>query len=245
MNFSRLENYLDTLEAPRIYWWRDDDTGDDLDSLQRLLELRHEVSIPLVVSVVPLWASADCCSLLERTADTFVAQHGYDHSDHATQGEKSVELGGSVAPECVLDRVRQGQQSLKAHQWTSLLALLVPPWNRLSEEVIENLPDLGFKSLSTFAKDRRGWRYGLEHINCHIDPIVWREGKRQMTADELIDVTIRQLEVNSDKPTGLLSHHLEMDDRAYELLAGYLKILSRHPNIECRDPSLIFGLMHD
>jgi len=237
-----LSDFLDGLDRPRIFWWRDDDTGNDERALSQFLAFRRRVGVPLVISAVPAWLSHRCGAILAEEPQTFVAQHGFDHSDHAAAGEKSVELGGTAAPNSIVERLRQGKAWLHAKEFQNLLALLVPPWNRLSDDVVAQLPDIGFRSLSTYAKDRRGMAFGLKHINCHIDPIVWREGKRQMSETELCQVTIEQLSNGADRPTGLLTHHLEMDDNAYSLLGDYLQLLGRHPKIKCHCPSQLFGL---
>lgn len=241
MSLDLLRQYLDRLEAPREFWWRDDDTGSNLNQLNRLLELRSRVEVPLVISAVPALLTPECQKLLACDLEIFVAQHGFDHSDHAISGEKSIELGGHAAPDWIIERIRQGQKCLKSGNPDNLLALMVPPWNRVSDKVLAALPTLGFQSISTFAKDRRGISHQLAHINCHIDPILWREGKRQMTETELATVTIEQLRAGRERPTGLLTHHLDMDKAAYGILEDFLTLISSHPMIHCPSPTSLFG----
>lgn len=240
-DFESLTAYLDSLATPRVFWWRDDDAGINASELMRLLDLRRRLDVPLVVSTVPAWLTLECRSLLANTEGTFVAQHGFDHSDHAALGQKSVELGGTAAPDWVIERIEQGRQWLGTGDISNLLALMVPPWNRLSESVLAALPTLGFLSISTFVKDQRGLLYGLKHVNCHVDPILWREGKRPMTATELTAETIKQLTEGHERPTGLLTHHLDMAATDYALMEAYLGILAKHPMIEFRSPTTLFG----
>ena len=243
MDLTGLTNFLDQLDRPRVFWWRDDDTGHNAEELRRLLAFRDTVDVPLVVSAVPAWLSRECVLALNANPQSFVAQHGWDHSDNARYGEKSVELGGELTPNIVIDKIRQGQACLQKCEITQLLGLLVPPWNRINRHVVASLGELGFESISTFAKDYRGQEFGLRHINCHIDPIVWRENKRPMTLDELISQTRRSFLNWPDKPIGLLSHHLEMAESDYDTLGAFLNVMSRHPLIECRSPQKLFGFV--
>lgn len=243
MSLQDLKDFLDDLSEPRIFWWRDDDTGNQAPKLLRLLELQQQTQVPLVVSVVPQWLNLDCARLLRAAQDIFVAQHGFEHRDHSAPHEKSIELGGCVEPEWIISRLEQGRQCLIGREFSNLLALMVPPWNRLSEQVMAALPALGFQSVSTFARDQRGLHHGLNHINCHVDPILWREGKRPMSEDELTKATIKHLEEGANRPTGLLTHHLEMSTSDYALLENYLSVLSRHSNVVCQSPKDLFGLM--
>lgn len=246
MSFAPLIDYLDNLKAPQIFWWRDDDTGNRGQELQQLLELRSSAAMPLVISAVPAWLDGNCRSLLAAEPGIFVAQHGFDHSDHSAAGEKSIELGGTKASQRVIERIRRGLECLNTGDIPNLLALMVPPWNRLSEPVLAALPALGFRSISTFAKDQRGIAFGLDHINCHIDPIFWRHGKRHMSETELALKTVEQLQLagndsNSNRPTGLLTHHLDMDHSAFSMMHDYLSIIAAHPNIDCHSPIDLFG----
>lgn len=239
--FSDLCAWITDAAEPRQFWWRDDDTGADAGALQDLLSMRRQLGIPLVVSVVPSWLSDDCARILANEPAVFVAQHGWNHADRSHPSQKSIELGGTSDAACVLENLRQGADALRRKGLPRLLPLLVPPWNRVADDVLAGLGSLGIQSVSTFVYDKRGVRYGLRHINCHIDPIVWRGGKRLMSERELVDVTVRQMEREGRGPIGLLTHHLEMNDEAYDRVAGYLSSLAGHPLVDFVDPKDMFG----
>lgn len=239
--FAELENWISDKGEPRQVWWRDDDTGRDTVALQGLLSLRRKLGVPLVVSVVPSWISQECAEALSTESDVYVAQHGWDHVDRSLPSQKSIELGGRSDAAFVLGNLRRGAAVLQRMRLPRLLPLLVPPWNRIADDVLAGLCPMGFQSVSTFVRDKRGVDFGLRHINCHVDPIVWREGKRLMSAAELAEVTIRQLEREGRQPIGLLTHHLDMNDEAFDRVAAYLSALAEHPLVDFVDPRELFG----
>jgi hypothetical protein len=76
---------------------------------------------------------------------------------------------------------------------------------------------------------------GLLQVNCHVDPILWREGKRfsgpGVTLDRLRAhvAARREGQVDPLEPTGLLTHHRDMDPACWDFIEALLPRLRTHP----------------
>ncbi len=136
----------------------------------------------------------------------------------------------------VLAEVAQGASRLRAQLADRFLPVFVPPWNRIAPAVIAGLPRIGFRGLSTFgARAAAAPSPGLLQINCHADPIVWREGRRfagaAATLDKLRTHLTARREQHADpaEPTGILTHHRDIDPAGWAFLEQLLGRLRAHP----------------
>ncbi len=191
-------------------WWRDDDAGCNAPSLAPLLDLSRADSRPLGLAVVPGWLDEATVRLVRGKPTAEVLQHGWTHANHARRGEKSIELGGTAATADCLDLLRRGAERLGSAFGADFLPVLVPPWNRIADPVIERLHDAGYAGLSTHSNDRRGSALGLVQINTHVDIINWRGNRRMKPVGTLIDEVEHLLAQGGLPVIGILSHHLVM-----------------------------------
>ncbi len=225
-------------------WWRDDDAGAAGPAFDRLLALAAAHAMPLALAVVPLWLEESVAAQLrEAPTGVHVLQHGYAHRNHeppATDGtrDKPAELGLARPVDAALAELDAGRARLAALMPTRLRPALVPPWNRIAPAVRAALPGAGYRVLSTFGP-RSSVRAGpdLLALNCHVDPIQWRTGKRfggaAWTLDQLTaHLTARRATaVDPTEPTGLLTHHRDLPAPAWEFLDALLAGLSAHPSV--------------
>lgn len=208
-------------------WWRDDDAGRGHPALARLLELAESRCVPVALAVVPAWLEAEAQAWIAASASATVLQHGFAHVDRAPPGARSIELGG-CEPEVILGELRQGLEILRDAFGATFLAVLVPPWNRLDEHLVERLAACGFRGLSTF-----GSRIPAEpapvliRVNGHLDPIDWRGNRLFVGEAEALARLCRSLEL--DEPIGILTHHLAMDEAGWRFLDRLLELLDAHP----------------
>jgi hypothetical protein len=225
-----LETVLDAAAARGAairLWWRDDDAGRGHPALARLLELAESRRLPVALAVVPAWLEAEAQAWIAASGCATVLQHGFAHADRAPPGAKSIELGG-CEPEAVLDELRQGLDVLRDTFGATCLAVLVPPWNRLDEHLIERLAACGFRGLSTFGgRASPEPAPGLIQVNGHLDPIDWRGSRLFMGEAEALARLCRSLEL--DEPIGILTHHLAMDQAGWRFLDRLLGFLDAHP----------------
>jgi hypothetical protein len=225
------------------FWWRDDDAGRPDAGLDRLLGLAGETAVPLGVAVVPAWLEPDVVAAL-RAAPPAVAvfQHGWAHANHeppkAPGGARArpAECGPGRPPAVTLAEIAQGWQRLAAALGDRALPVFVPPWNRVAPDVSAALPSLGYRALSTFGP-RDGARpvAGFGILNCHVDPVLWRDGKRFAGAAATLgrlrgELTARRRgPIDPAEPIGLLTHHQAMTHDQWTFLEEWLTRLREHP----------------
>lgn len=240
-----LENWQRTGRIA-TFWWRDDDAADCSPALDRLLGLAQAYGVPLSLAVIPALATAALArQLAGPAAHVSVLQHGFDHANHAPPGEKSMELGLHRPRVAICEELADGQAILKASFGGQAIPVLVPPWNRIAGEFVPELAGLGFRGLSTHtARAAVRPAEGLVACNTHVDVLRWRpergflgenealnllighlRARRQAGAEPLVD---GQPRAEPDEPSGLLTHHLVMDEAAWSFVSRLLATLGDH-----------------
>jgi hypothetical protein len=219
-------------------WWRDDDAARPTQALDRLLALRRETGAPLALAVVPARAGDALARRLAGESDVDVLQHGYAHTNHASPSEKKIELGPHRPAMQVLGELGTGWLALERLFGTGkgcLLAVLVPPWNRIAPALVPTLPEIGFTGISTFGPRRRRQPVrGLLQVNTHLDLIDWQGDRCFVGAEAALDklvASLTQSRIDSGEPVGLLTHHLEMDEGAWDFLKSLLEKAIMTPGV--------------
>ncbi len=215
-----IENELDAWRAEAkvaTIWWRDDDATTVTPELERLLAISEKTGLGL--AVIPAAADRELALLMNGNPRITVIQHGYAHVNHASAGEKKIELGGNRNLDSILGELTLGWERLEDFKYR--LPVLVPPWNRIDSDLVLQLPMLG---LSTFGpRDKTEPTPGLIQANTHVDIIDWRSrtfiGEEAALAGITRHLSERRLgSVDCTEPTGILSHHLVHDDKAWIFL---------------------------
>jgi peptidoglycan/xylan/chitin deacetylase (PgdA/CDA1 family) len=226
-------------------WWRDDDLTHRTPAFDRLLELRRRHDVPLALAVIPARARRRLASLLRREHGIVVWQHGWAHTDWAAAGASAAELGPDrsrlrMAAELLRGRLRL-DRILGRNAWQRVL---VPPFNKIAEPLIDLLPMLGYHGLSAGIDPRPAARAGFM-VNVHIDLIDWT-GPRFAGASSSTNALIEALrarrlgEIDHSEPVGIMSHHLVHDDAVWAWLDATLGILKHHPGARFVDPASFF-----
>ena len=124
----------------------------------------------------------------------------------------------------------------------------MPPWNRISPDLIGRLPGLGYKGLSTFTPRARPYPApGLLQVNTHVDIIDWRGGGVFAGTAAVIAAAVRHLSArrnggaDPDEPTGLLTHHLVHNAECQRFLEQFMAATFPHPAVRWLDARAIFG----
>lgn len=232
-----LETELDAWEAAgRIarFWWRDDDAIQPSAALDRLLALAG--AAPLALAVIPEGASGDLVRRLASIDQITVLQHGIAHRNHAPPAAKKAELGAGRPIATLARALAVARRRLEALFGAQFRPVLVPPWNRIADDLVPLLPQAGFVGLSTAGPRHQAAAVpGLRQANSHIDPIDWRGTRRCRPADELVAETTRQLAerrldpASDTEPLGLLTHHLLDDAGAEHFAADFAALVRAHP----------------
>ena len=227
------------------FYWRDDDAALPAPALDRLLALSAETGVPLALAVIP----ARCVlSPAMLPASVRVLQHGYAHLNHAKgRGEGAAELGLHRPPAQTLAELEEGRKRLADRFGAAFTPALAPPWNRIAPELVPALAAHGFSGLSA-AGERAAAEPapGLRQANIHWDLIDWKRGRGFRGYGSALDLVEhlrrrRRGEADPDEPTGLLSHHLDMDDAGWEFLARLLAATRTHPAASWCDPAALFA----
>jgi len=241
---AELDTWLDQ-GRQATFWWRDDDAGRPDPALDRLLRMAANVGLPLGLAVVPAWLTNGVAEAIRLAPESLVVlQHGFSHTNHETEippGERKLrpaECGKARPIRAVLDEAVEGGRRLQVAFGSRSLPVFVPPWNRIAPEVLTGLPALGYQTFSTFGPRPTAEPVpGLLQVNCHVDPILWRQGKRFAGAAGTLEglrahlAARRQELLDPAEPTGLLTHHRDMEAPCWDFLGELLVRLRRHPAV--------------
>jgi len=217
-------------------WWRDDDAVAPTPALARLSDLAGELGLPVHIAVIPARATQALADTVGANPHLIPLVHGWAHENHAPAGQKKAEFGKDRPTDMLAAHAARARGRLMITFGDRLAQVFVPPWNRISEDLIPILPEIGFKALSTFTP--RSTRYaapGLEQINTHLDPIDWKGTRGLVDPDRLItqcadDLRARR-EGRSDntEPYGILTHHLVHDAAIWDFTGALLARLLDGP----------------
>ena len=127
--------------------------------------------------------------------------------------------------EMQLRDLREGWQCLVKAQLANLLPGVAPPWNRMSDATLAELPGLGYRFISAFDGPTSNLPIkGLIRVNAHVDPIRWRHGRKFRGTDATLELFTKHLaqrregRVDFAEPTGFLTHHLETGADIWEFM---------------------------
>ena len=234
------------------FWWRDDDAADHTPALDRLLELRAGLDIPLALAVIPATATGGLRDRLRAERDVSVLQHGYSHKNFASGDDRKIELDDSRPAEYVIADLAMGGQALE--RFANHLPVLVPPWNRIAPHLVPFLPEIGIRGLSMIGARTRVTIFGEMRLNnVHLDVIDWR-GKRTgvargfLGADNILSDTLDHLSARraggaeADEATGLMTHHADMNDAMFSFVAEFVNRTRGHPAVVWRSATEVFSI---
>ena len=224
-------------------WFRDDDAVTVTPALDRLAALARTHRVPVLLAVIPQGADSTLKRFVEAEPLLSVAQHGLSHTNHAAAGERAREIGGARPVDHVDSDLRTGRDLLRTLFGPNSAEILVPPWNRIDDQLLPGLPGLGYKVLSTFGSAQPNVP-GLLMLPCTLDIIDWRHGRRchphQKLSAKLAALVLDAVETN--QPIGLLTHHLAHDEEAWTFLEACLRKLAASPVIRFATARRLCGL---
>lgn len=226
---TELDQWSD-LEQRATFWWRDDDATQPSQSLDRLLKLAD--GIPLALAVIPATAKPALADKLQGASGITILQHGYIHADHATSGERKAEYGQHRPLTLMVEEIAQGATLLRDIFYEDATSILVPPWNRIADDLIPQLPEAGISALSSIGP--RSSKIVIVQVNVHIDIIDWRgsQGFRgSPVLESIIDHLSRRRSGGLDvtEATGVLTHHINHDDGCWNFMTDLLAMTKYHP----------------
>jgi hypothetical protein len=181
-------------------------------------------------------------------SDVWVLQHGYAHRDHTPTGEKKCEFSGNRAKQAVCKELEAGAQKLGDLFGARSLPVLVPPWNRIHENWIRELPGLGYRGLSLFKPRSAAYAApALRLVNTHVDIIDWRQSRGYVGLSSALEQVMSHLrkrrhhDIEADEPTGLLTHHLMHDAHCWAFVEELVGRTVTHPAASWLDAARLFA----
>ena len=216
-------------------WLRDDDACADSPALRRLLDLARGYRVPVAIAAIPAAADATLVDAIACCNGATIVQHGYAHRNHARAGARSAELGDERELCVTLDELARGRERLECAFGERFIPVLVPPWNRIADDLVPHLASAGFTGISRFGPRVRAMpAAGLREVNTHVDPIAWRRDRQFIGTETAIERIVKHLRArreraaDADEATGFLTHHLACDAAAWAFLEALLQRTCRH-----------------
>ena len=207
------------------FWCRDDDASRDSASLQQLLEIAESAALPIALAAIPATLDRSLVAAVAHSRFASIIQHGYAHRNHALPVERKMELGLHRDVEVTIAELERGAEILNASFSERFIPVLVPPWNRIADRIVAKLPDAGFYGLSTLGARKARWAQPrLLQCNTHVDLIAWKRDRSFIGPDTAIGRVVTHLRArregsaDADEPTGILTHHLDMQDAGLQFV---------------------------
>jgi hypothetical protein len=226
------------------FWLRDDDAISSTPALDRLIALTERWDVPVVLAVIPLPVSPALAIRIAEIGRMKVAAHGFAHRNHANPDEKKQELGSHRQADAILTELEFGLDRLSNIFGPQALPMLVPPWNRISADIVPHLPGLGLRWLSAFGEDLpHEPSPGLVQIDSQLDIMDWRARRshpRELMVDRLAALVRERGPASA--PIGILTHHLVHDEPAWAFLDELFRLTARHPAVTWSWPVSDFGV---
>lgn len=203
------------------FFLRDDDAIADTPALRRLFRFCEKQGVALLLACIPKLADASLGAAVRGFPLATGAVHGFAHASHTPKGEKPCELDRYRPLASVLGELRQGRQRLGDLFGGKLSGLVVPPWNRIHDEVAVHVHEAGFAGISA-----HGWLSGppplkIASVNAHVDIVHWSGGRTgrhwDWVAGELA-TALREARRRGWRAVGILAHHLAHDEQAWAVL---------------------------
>lgn len=216
-----LQSWRATGQQPKL-WWRDDDAISVTRELKHLTRLANAANIEILLAVIPAYADKALATYIEQHSNLKPCMHGWSHTNHAPVTEKKCELGSHRDLDEVLADIAQGHQRLEELFGKTLEPVLVPPWNRMRNDLASRLQEVGIKAFSTFTHHRS---VPEMQINTHVDIMDWKapggaKGKSLETVQIELATALNASRADGYYPIGLLTHHLVHDETAWATLAA-------------------------
>jgi hypothetical protein len=229
-------------------WCRDDDAIRESPALRQLLHIFDAFDIPIAIAAIPAAIEASLTGAVSTSPRASVLQHGYAHRNHAPAPARRCELGLDRPMAEMFAELVAGRSRLEREFVGRFVAALVPPWNRIDRQVVATLAGAGFHGLSTFgARAAEAPARGIVQSNTHVDLIAWRTNRGFVGTDIAIDRLVGHLRARRERAadaaeaSGILTHHLDMDDAAWRFLTDLMTRTREHPAVAWLDASAVFA----
>jgi hypothetical protein len=178
--------------------------------LDRLLELRRLLGVPVALAAIPARTTESLASRLKGEPGVRVLVHGLDHSNRATRGLSEFPAACGEGAK----RAGRGLAMLQSLFGTDdVTPIFVPPWFKCDLKTEMGLRREGFSAVSKFGlSETQPHVNGLVRLNCHFDPIIWRATPTFAPPESSIRGIAKALRFRrmtpqlADEPFGIVTH---------------------------------------
>lgn len=210
-----------------VLWWRDDDCREPTWRLDRLLHARG--GIPLTLAVIPDGDLGALARRLRSEAGLTIAQHGVDHVNKLVPGGPRSEFPLTMSQEAVNSAIAAGRARLSSSGLEP--RTFVPPWNEASHRLIAGIMAARYDVYSIGIHGQP--HEGLGHVGAQVDILRWKGMPRFRGRRRIFDALRKELEKRResgayDEPIGVLTHHLDMDERSWAFLDWFVPYARSH-----------------
>ncbi|MDA0656484.1 MAG: hypothetical protein O2912_08780, partial [Proteobacteria bacterium] len=133
-------------------------------------------------------------------------------------------------PHDVLADIVAGRDILSSMFQKQYFPVMAPPWNRISNQIGDQLHEIGFQALSGFGDQPAR---SVPMINTHIDPVDWKGTRGFIGNNPALCVAVqalrkRRLNSGLRQPIGLLTHHRILDEAGWQFVERFVKLIHTH-----------------
>ena len=211
----------DIINGKKI-WWRDDDSFEINESLERLFYFQKDINLDVYLSVIPSKITKDFIKYIKKIDGAFVFPHGYAHINKSGKTSLLNEFPNERNYNEMLYEISNGVNKLKNMLPKKYLPVFVPPWEHYSEKLLEILPTIGINTISLSGK-LADLPSGINQVN----PQINFHSYKNVTAKEYIVKHKSLIEICKEivfvmksngkhRFIGFLTHHKDMNNRDWE-----------------------------
>lgn len=228
----RVTAILERHPAATVFF-RADDVAIPSTKQDLLLDLFARNDSPLCAAIVPAWFSGArwdaLCRQVQGKQHLFAwHQHGWNHHNHQPAGEKKQEFGPAATLLHKRQNITRGRDKLLDILGDHFLPVFTPPWNRIDQDSMLILKELGFLAISRYRGAKLPPPPGLPDLPVNVDLHTRKEASGAAGWQALLSELDQALATGI---AGLMIHHQRMNGAAFAFLDGLLSSLRKQPGI--------------
>ena len=240
-----LEALLDRYPTATVFF-RADDIAIPSIKQNQLLALFAGHDAPLGAAIVPAWFNAGRWQTLCRQIDgkhhLFAwHQHGWNHQNHELNGKKQ-EFGPGAKFVQKRQNILRGRDKLASLLGNHFLPVFTPPWNRIDQDTMHILKDLGFQAISRYQNAKIPSLADLPDFPVNVDLHTRKETDASAGWMALLEELDRAFATGL---AGIMIHHQRMNDAAFSFLETLLVSLHNRPGIRLCHYGHLLGSVQD
>ncbi len=206
------------------FWWRDDDVGDFIQPLERIINIFENKGLSIVLGVIPSVLVLEVSHIIKEHPNCYVIQHGVTHINHAQDKGRQDEFPLGFSEEEAVKQIVKGKKSLEQKFGEQFLPVYAPPWLNIHEGLSNQLLQNGFKEISS---------YNFQNENKHGNPdrelVNVNYGEAFYTEEYVLERLSYKLSVTNH--IGFMNHHRTIGEDGFNFIKKLLDFLCQYSNV--------------